>query len=37
MLIKVWNLPEKWISEEIKLFEENEVKNMSVTFAILKL
>ena len=37
MLIKGWKLPEKWISEEIKKFEENEVKNMSDTFAMLKL
>lgn len=37
MLIKGWKLPERWISEEIKKFEENEVKNMSDTFAMLKL
>ena len=37
ILIKGWKLPDKWISDEIKLFEENEVKNMRDTFAMLKL
>ena len=35
--IKTWKLPEKWINDDIKKFEENEIQNMSDTMAMLKL
>ena len=35
--LKSFKLPEKWISDEVKRFEEMEIKNMSDTMAMLKL
>lgn len=35
--LRGWKLPEKWISDEVRKFEESEVKNMSDTIAMLKL
>lgn len=34
---KAWKLPDKWINEEIRKFEEEEIKNMSDTMAMLKI
>lgn len=35
--LKSFKLPEKWISDKVKRFEEMEIKNMSDTMAMLKL
>ena len=35
--IRSWRLPEKWINEDVEKFEQNEIKNMSDTLAMLKL
>ena len=36
-MIKAWRIPDKWFKEEIKKFEDNEIKNMNDTMAMLKL
>ena len=35
--IKMWQLPEKWVSEEVNTFEETEVKNITAKIASEKL
>ena len=35
--IRTWAMPDKWISDDVKKFEENEIKNMSDTLAMLRL
>lgn len=35
--IKTWKLPDSWLNDDIKKFEENEIQNMSDTIAMLKL
>jgi WD40 repeat protein len=35
--IRTWAIPDKWISDDVKKFEENEIKNMSDTLAMLRL
>ena len=35
--IRTWYIPDKWISDDVKKFEENEIKNMSDTLAMLRL
>jgi hypothetical protein len=35
--VKVWSLPYKWENEDIVLFEQNEIKIMSDTIAMIKL
>ena len=35
--IRCWKLPDKWVNDDVRLFEENEIKNMSDTMAMLKL
>ena len=35
--LKSFKLPDKWIKEEVRKFEEMEIKNMSDTMAMLKL
>ena len=36
-LIKSWKIPNKWFNDDIRKFEENEIKNMNDTMAMLKL
>ena len=36
-LIKSWRIPNKWFNDDIRKFEENEIKNMNDTMAMLKL
>ena len=36
-MIKTWRIPDKWFKEDIKKFEDNEIKNMNDTMAMLKL
>ena len=31
--IKMWQLPEKWVSDQVNNFEENEVKNITAKIA----
>ena len=35
--IKTWRLPDKWINDDVRKFEEAEIKNMSDTLAMLKI
>ena len=35
--IRCWKLSDKWVSDDVRLFEESEIKNMSDTMAMLKL
>ena len=35
--IRFWKLPERWTNEEIEKFEENEIKIMKDSMAMLKL
>ena len=35
--IRVWRLPEKWVSEEVVIFEKNEVSNVTAKIAATKL
>ena len=35
--MKFWKLPERWTNEEIEKFEENEIKIMKDSMAMLKL
>ena len=35
--IKMWQLPEKWIREEVNNFDENEVNNITAKIASEKL
>lgn len=35
--IKVWKLPEKWIDEDIEKYEQEEIKNLKDSAAMLKI
>ena len=35
--IKTWRLSDKWINEDVRKFEEAEIKNMSDTLAMQKI
>ncbi len=35
--IRTWAMPDKWISDAVKKFEENKIKNMSNILSMLRL
>ena len=35
--IRIWELPEKWVNDEIEKFEETEIKNINNNIAMLKM